>query len=459
MTLLFLPCVSYEHSRRRPFTLFFMTRTHLSVINKILSLFHNHQQHATLPCSIGTMKEQWRRCRRLFLRSRQSLILFLILVVASTQIYLVEQQSIQVQQQNGDSFSNGSPGGLGRSSSSSVNITYSTGPIFYNLFAPRENRKDVQRMVREQILQRNWTLPNATIYYTLIGDPTLEAYVTSQCSNNCHMREYMDQGDEEHTLQALWDYCQKDAPSNDDEDVWVTYIHDKGSYHASRSNEKARRMATKAAMECQTSMTATTSSTTTNFKCNVCMAAFHAFPQYLASANMWAASCSYIRGLYPPRDYANKLQEMYDTTLNHSVLQYSADYVCLKPYERAANFWGLGRYALERWVLSHPFVKPCEVLPMGEREVSYTDFPQEWQAKLRKAPTSSAKKSGIEQGPYKSTFARLKGRLFEWDYMYQLAPPPHSWIWKFYKGYEDGAPVFLRKCQSFLRNVTLKEDG
>lgn len=147
---------------------------------------------------------------------------------------------------------------------------------------------------------------------------------------------------------------------------------------------------------------------------------------------------------------------MYDTTLNHSTLRYSPEYVCLRPYNEAANFWGVGRYAFERWALSHPAVKPCEVLPIGEGDVSYTEFPQTWTAKLRRAPTSSAKKAGIETGPYKSTFARLKGRLFEWEQIYNETPPAHSWIWKFYKGYEDGTPLFQRKCQSFMRNVTTK---
>ena len=175
---------------------------------------------------------------------------------------------------------------------------------------------------------------------------------------------------------------------------------------------------------------------------------------------MWTARCSYIRGLYPPQHYAAKLQEMYDTTLNHSTLQYtSQDYVCLKPYHNAPNFWGLGRYAYERWPVSHPNVKPCEVL------ISVLPNAQK-RPQLRKAPYESAKSVGITKGPYKSSFARLQGRLFEWNYIYGNnntttggggggVPPNNSWIWKWYRGYEEGTPGFLKQCRALHRNETV----
>lgn len=163
---------------------------------------------------------------------------------------------------------------------------------------------------------------------------------------------------------------------------------------------------------------------------------------------MWTARCSYIRQLYPPTDYPARLQEMFDQTLNHSTLQYTSDYACLRPYHEAPNFWGLGRYALEKWPLSHPEVKPCDVLTVGEGQLSWEDFPQTWTPKLQRAPHDNAKASGIQTGPYKSTWARLKGRLFEWKFVYQEEPSNSSWIWKWYKGYEEGTPGFMKQCQA-----------
>lgn len=167
---------------------------------------------------------------------------------------------------------------------------------------------------------------------------------------------------------------------------------------------------------------------------------------------MWTARCSYIRQLHAPHNYSAILQHMYDTTLNHSTLQYSAQYSCLKPYHNAPNFWGVGRYSMERWPFSHPNVKPCDILPFSEGKVPWDEFPQTWKPKLRKAPRQNAKASGIETGPYKSTFARLPGRLFEWRFVYGMSPPTKSWVWKWYKGYEQGSPGFLRKCHSLIRN-------
>jgi hypothetical protein len=137
---------------------------------------------------------------------------------------------------------------------------------------------------------------------------------------------------------------------------------------------------------------------------------------------------------------------MYDTTLNHSILKHS-QYACLKPNHDAPNFWGLGRYALERWPFSHPDVKPCDVLPNGEGSVE-PGFPQHWSPQLRRAPHDAPKAVGIQFGPYKSSFARLAGRLFEWNYVYGKQPNPHSWVWKWYQGYEEGINNLMTKCRA-----------
>lgn len=403
-----------------------------------------------------------RKCNpRLLLRPHRIILLGLIVCAVVVQIWLLQSYNGIADGRDGGvtgnpKFSSGvstDTDTTGTSSTAAKTTAKSTttvniqhGPIFYNLFVPdkKKNRRDTERIVKEQLVQRQLTSPNATIRYTLIGDTSFQDFVSTQC-HDCQLDQSLKVGDEKHTLQSLWEYCNK---SSNESDVLVTYIHDKGSFHQTEANEKARRMATKAAMECRNILPQKT------HVCNICMGAFHIFPQYLASANMWTAQCSYIRQLYPPQDYAMRLQQMYDTTLNHSVLQYSPQYVCLKPYDPAPNFWGLGRYAYERWALSHPKVKPCTSLPMAEGHVDPDEFPPLWQPKFRKAPQDSAKSMGIETGPYKSTFARLQGRLFEWEFLYNQTPPSYSWIWKFYKGYEQGAPMFLKKCQALTKNVT-----
>lgn len=148
------------------------------------------------------------------------------------------------------------------------------------------------------------------------------------------------------------------------------------------------------------------------------------------------------------------MQEMFDKTLNHTTLKDSEDYACLRPHHDAPNFMGLGRYSIERWAFSHPDVKPCDVLPISEGDVPWDEFPHTWEAVLQRAPRANAKNSGIQTGPYKSTWARLEGRLFEWNYIYNQTPAPGSWVWKWYRGYEHGAPGFVKKCKEHVQNAT-----
>lgn len=167
------------------------------------------------------------------------------------------------------------------------------GPIFYNVYVPPDKplRKHVKTILREQIQQRDWSAPNATIRYTLIGlssseeSDEFQSHISSLCATastaDCQLESQLSEGNEEHTLRKLWEYCRDDVlSSSPQEDVLVTYIHDKGSFHLTDANEKARRMATKAAMECRTEMPAASNPR----YCNICMGAFHVFPQYLASA-------------------------------------------------------------------------------------------------------------------------------------------------------------------------------
>jgi hypothetical protein len=159
------------------------------------------------------------------------------------------------------------------------------GPIFYNIYVPpTKDLSHVEQILREQLTQRNWTSPNDTILYTLIGNNNLKQTIDAMCQPNCHLRQHLPNGgDERDTLQALWDYCHNiiTPPSKSDsipEDTLVTYIHDKGSFHPTESNEKSRRMGTKAALECRNLMP------NNPRYCTICTSVFHVFPQYLGSS-------------------------------------------------------------------------------------------------------------------------------------------------------------------------------
>jgi hypothetical protein len=123
------------------------------------------------------------------------------------------------------------------------------GPIFYNVYIPEENKtkqENAFRIIREQMEQRKLSDPKSSVFYTLIGSPN---NITDEfCNPNCQQLAHYPTGDEVNTLQALWDYCQSHPTE------LVTYIHDKGSFHHTEHNEKTRRTATKAALDCRTEM-------------------------------------------------------------------------------------------------------------------------------------------------------------------------------------------------------------
>jgi hypothetical protein len=306
------------------------------------------------------------------------------------------------------------------------------GPIFYNIYIHDGTPEQVENsleIIKEQMQQRKWSDPESEIQYTLIGHAS---NFTSDMCQPCQQRAYLPKGGEVDTLQALWDHCQA-YPHQ-----LVTYIHDKGSFHNTSHNIKTRRMATKAALDCRAQLLH--KGHIRNY--NVCTGNFMILPQYLATANMWTARCDYVQQLLPPRDYSQKLEQMYNLTLFHPLLGES-EYACLKPRHLADNHLGRGRFAYERWIWSHPNVNPSVVVPLA----SLTDagFPQNWQPHISKAPKFLAKAAGMTQGYGVTSWARLEGRLFEWKYLYAKSPPNASWIWRYYEGYETGTPLHKRR--------------
>lgn len=306
------------------------------------------------------------------------------------------------------------------------------GPIFYNLYIPDdgdpEKLQNALRIVQEQMQQRSWSDPESEVLYTLIGYS--KAITDAFCQPHCHQRNYLSSGDEVDTLQALYEYCVAPDHSNQ----LVTYLHDKGSFHNSQHNTKTRRMATKAALDCRNLLV----EKDVDDQFNVCTGRFMILPQYLATANMWTAKCSYVRHLLPPNEYEPAMRDMYQTTLQHPTLGETSNmYACLNPRTSIENRLGVGRYAYERWIWSHPHLQPAEVVPPGSW--NFAKFPQTWKPQLQKGPMTLPNRVGFDGAWGGKSFSRLEGRLFEWNYLYPHQRPSNSsWVWDFYKGYETG---------------------
>lgn len=68
--------------------------------------------------------------------------------------------------------------------------------------------------------------------------------------------------------------------------------------------------------------------------------------------------------------------------------------------------------------------------------------------RLQREPRLRTTQSPLTNHRFHTAFARLEGRLFEWDYLYGKSPPENSWIWKYYKDYETGTEDFFRECNA-----------
>ena len=423
---------------------------------------------------------------------------------------------------------------------------FDLGPIFYNVYVPpHNNTKNAHRIVREQLEQihqslvgdlqsssRNHSLKikalagsyandvdvhddededdsswssvfvkrqNTTkeaesltrttnVVYNLIGNKRSSSMIGRICQQyspriNCTLNKFMKEGNEIDTLQSMWEYC-KDNPLE-----VVTYIHDKGSFNPRKTNTLARRHTTRAALECRNLMMSDDGNDETGIprpkRCNFCSYRFHVLPGFHTRSNMWSAKCDYIRQLLPPNRYEDSVRQMLNESVLHPTLN-KTKYACLSPYNPikvekenktySELFWGLGRFSAERWALNHPLLKPCDCVSKRQRSFEYKD----WTPSLYDAPQSKSKREGI--GNYKTSWERLHGRLFEWEWLYghssgsstdhnedndsfgnnrfeifatfsemmnrlTIRPPKSSWVWKYYKGVETGTDDYLKSCQ------------
>ena len=170
--------------------------------------------------------------------------------------------------------------------------------------------------------------------------------------------------------------------------------------------------------------------------------------EFVSSYSMWTAKCSYVRNLYEPVRYAQALERMYNETLLHPTLG-NTTYACLQPSEWRDSHTGLGRYASERWVYSHPDVRP--VSSLGYTNVAKIEV--DFVPRLVGQPRLRANYSPMRNRRYHTSFARLEGRLFEWNYLYNRRPKSDSWIWNYFKDYERGSDEYMAECEA-LANAT-----
>jgi hypothetical protein len=293
-------------------------------------------------------------------------------------------------------------------------------------------------------IEPNSPLKETMLYYTQIGNTNVS--IQSYCEP-CTRLKNTKSGDEVLTLQALYEYCIQPNHS----DHHVVYIHDKGSFNYHEKNERLRRVLTKGAFsnEC-----VTMGSNDIHYgpsECDVCASQTAFVPMFSCHGNMFTAKCDYVQLLIPPNEFTARKEEVFQKAINDTELNRKN---ILNARMLKGNFalnrisWlGHGRYAMEHWIYSHPYVQPCDVRNQFENygHFDYGNPPQkplDWEPHLWLIDENyflaceDKKASRFAKGL--PLWYKLPGRLYEWKELYNnTMPKKDSWIWKYYSLYNS----------------------
>jgi len=264
-------------------------------------------------------------------------------------------------------------------------------PVFYNVFSSpaKVSRVSLSKsIVKEQI---SLLLPNHELFVRSIGVP-FEI-------KNATLIRHDSEGDEAGTLNLLWQYCRKHTTDT------VVYIHNKGSFHASRNNNKLRKFMTRGALS-QACMNMP-------LTCNVCSSRMSPFPYPHTPGNMWAARCEYIQKLIDPLAFAAKMNVVRDELCKN------------------CSCFPIGRFSSETWVYSHANSMPCDVSAAESFSWSYDGIPEgNFEIKMEPAPRFERKM--YEKKYCQKTGGSAEYRLFEYQALYNETVGKSWWGWKFF---------------------------
>jgi hypothetical protein len=334
--------------------------------------------------------------------------------------------------------------------------------IFYNIYIPPDTVtgdqgqavRNALRIVQEQMtqvgesyaatsaLRNNQTL---TVYYNTIGhatalNATYMSHVCSKASKNnslrCQHMQHYDQAYEEVTLERVQEYCHRHESHK------AIYMHSKGSYHSyGGKNEGWRRHMTMAVTDerCITTNLPSNNNNHTEDTCNVCGLMFFVMPAFMFRGNFWTADCSYVNQLVPAVGFEDRLRKIQNTAKQ---LQNQSQLLMNLQADINDNF-GLGRYAAEHWIGSHPSFRPCDLTHTVElkhwfqgwksKDFNWSMAPiaplkAKWSYQPRKMVHRVRKNEALSRREY----FLLPGRILRWYALYNDVPPPSSWVWSWF---------------------------
>ncbi|GKY98768.1 hypothetical protein MPSEU_000833000 [Mayamaea pseudoterrestris] len=323
--------------------------------------------------------------------------------------------------------------------------------VFYNVFVPYDEKgmENSLRIVKEQIMQIKTSYAasaNDTIVPVVIITIGRENVMTQQrlsqmCPSplDCRLAAHHTRGTEAITLQYLTDFCRLAEATNKPDQI-VTYLHNKGSFHANDKNEFWRHTMTTAVVShlCLQHLQQNS--------CNVCGMQFYMLWAHFFPGNMWSSRCSYVSKLLDTEYFLERLTKVVGEAL---VMRIKNEIVTTRFPSRMnlADKFGLLRYAMEHWVGSHPDFVPCDVGPdhfyMYQRnrtmlsQLEWSLAPRE--PRFRVPVIDSDKRNAAILQERRDVRIReyfnMAGQLLRWNGLYGKVPENTSWVWKHY---DDG---------------------
>ena len=240
-----------------------------------------------------------------------------------------------------------------------------TFPVFYNVFTEPESDGSLTKSIVDEQMKRIRAFHQ--VFVRSIGKPIQIENATIQIEN-ATILQHDDEDHEPQTLGLLYQHCVEN-PSDT-----VVYLHSKGSFHAKQENNRLRRFLTRGALseECAHMPD----------QCNICSSRFSPLPHPHTSGNMWVAKCVYVRKLINPIEFQQKMEDIFK---DGDSIKGIAPEVVDKIHPSA---FGLGRYAAEHWINSHPSAVPCDLASDDYKYTwSYDGVPDEdFQIDLKTAP-------------------------------------------------------------------------
>jgi hypothetical protein len=302
-----------------------------------------------------------------------------------------------------------------------------------------------------------------TIYYNTVGAPAYSAtqMMDDMCSSHgldCRHMQHYESGFEEVTLQRAHDFCAQiqtktaalennndgeDGDDDDYNDIRVVYMHNKGSFTDTSVNKFWRRHLTMAVTSQHCLQPA-------NDTCNVCGLQFWPMWVPFFPGNFWAAKCSYVKQLVPPRNYSSVTASLKDR-VTELVQQDKLSIELFPPdkFPAEPDRYGLDRFAAEHWIGSHPQLVPCDLSDTASIHYWYTQDRNQTELNFAMAPRRPLR-APLKLWPVMTDMKKVKlkvlnspelrskeyfllpGYIFKWYALYHEFPPASSWVWSWF---------------------------